>query len=116
MIKPLMPYLMLLLAVIFGTASNSFANSADGFTKLFPAILSSVTIVLCMLCLSVAMRSLPVGITYASFAGVCIVGTTLVGVAKFSQVPNFQTIFGLILIVFGVFVVNFFSGPSLPDE
>ena len=32
---------MLLLAVIFGTAANSFANSADGFTKLFPSILSS---------------------------------------------------------------------------
>ena len=44
MIKALMPYLMLLLAVIFGTAANSFANSADGFTKLFPSILSSLAI------------------------------------------------------------------------
>ena len=116
MIKPLMPYLMLVFAVIFGTASNSLANSADGFTKLFPAILSAVTIVLCMFCLSVAMRSLPVGITYASFAGVCIVGTTLVGVVKFSQVPNFQTIVGLLLIVFGVAIVNLFSGPGVSDQ
>ena len=116
MIKILMPYLMLLLAVIFGTASNSFANSADGFTKVFPSILSSLTIILCMVCLSHAMRSLPVGITYASFAGVCIVGTTFVGVVKFSQVPNFQTIVGLILIVFGVFIVNLFSGSDIPNE
>ena len=116
MIKALMPYLMLLLAVIFGTAANSFANSADGFTKLFPSILSSLTIILCMFCLSLAMRSLPVGITYASFAGVCIVGTSLVGVIKFSQAPNFQTIVGLILIVFGVFIVNFFSSSDLPNE
>ena len=116
MIKALMPYLMLLLAVIFGTAANSFANSADGFTKLFPSILSSLTIILCMLCLSLTMRSLPVGITYASFAGVCIVGTTLVGVVKFSQVPNLQTIVGLILIVFGVFIANFFSGSDFPTK
>ena len=84
-----MPYFILLLAVIFGTAANSFANSADGFTKLFPSILSSLTIIFCMVCLSLAMRSLPVGITYASFAGVFIIGTTLVGVVKFSQTPNF---------------------------
>ena len=116
MIKALMPYLMLLLAVIFGTAANSFANSADGFTKLFPSILSSLTIIFCMVCLSLAMRSLPVGITYASFAGVCIIGTTLVGVVKFSQTPNFQTTVGLILIVFGVFIVNFFSGSDFPTK
>ena len=116
MIKALMPYLMLLLAVIFGTAANSFANSADGLTKLFPSILSSLTIILCMFCLSLAMRSLPVGITYAFFAEACIISTTLVGVVKFSQAPNFQTIVGLILIVFGVFIVNFFSSSDLPNE
>ena len=116
MIKALVPYLMLLLAVIFGTASNSFANSADGFTKLFPSIGSSVTIILCMLCLSLAMRSLPVGVTYASFAGVCIVGTSLVGAVKFNQVPSFQTSVGLILIIFGVFIVNLFSGSDWSNE
>ena len=114
-IKTLMPYLMLLLAVIFGTAANSFVNSADGFTKLFPSIFSSLSIILCLLCLSLTMRSQPIGITYAHFAGVCIVGTRLVGVVKFSQVPNFQTIVGLILIVFGVFIVNLFSGSDLPN-
>ena len=116
MIKVLMPYLMLMLAVIFGTASNSFANSADGFTKLVPSILSSVTIILCMMCLSYAMRSLPVGITYASFAGICIVGTALVGVIKFSQVQTIPTIIGLTFIVLGVFIVNLFGGLDLHNE
>ena len=116
MIKALMPYLMLMLAVIFGTASNSFANSADGFTKLVPSILSSVTIILCMMCLSHAMRSLPVGITYASFAGICIVGTALVGVVKFNQVPTIQTIIGLTFIILGAFIVNLFGGSDLPNE
>ena len=106
MIKVLMPYLMLMLAVIFGTASNSFANSADGFTKLVPSILSSVTIILCMMCLSHAMRSLPVGITYASFAGLCIVATSIIGIYKFNQVPDLFTIIGLILIISGVLIVN----------
>ena len=116
MIKVLMPYLMLLLAVIFGTASNSFANSADGFTKVIPSILSSLTIILCMVCLSHAMRSLPVGITYASFAGVCIIGTTLVGAIKFGQILSVQTIVGLSLIVSGVFIVNLFMETDLPNK
>ena len=71
-------------AVIFGTASNSFANAADGFTKLIPSALNAVTILLCMYFLSQAMRFLSVGITYASFAGVCILATAFVGIIKFN--------------------------------
>ena len=75
MLKTLLPYLILILAVGFGTASNTFANSANGFTKKIPSLLSMITIILCMFCLSQVMKSLPVGITYASFAGICIVAT-----------------------------------------
>ena len=106
MIKTLLPYLILILAVGFGTASNTFANSANGFTKLIPSLLSMITIVLCMFCLSQVMKSLPVGITYASFAGICIVGTSVVGVIKFNQILNVPTMIGLCLIIVGVLTVN----------
>ena len=106
MIKTLLPYLILILAVGFGTASNTFANSANGFTKLIPSLLSMITIVLCMFCLSQVMKSVPVGITYASFAGICIVGTSVVGVIKFNQIPNIPTMIGLCLIIVGVLTVN----------
>ena len=76
-------YLILILAVILGTASNGFAKSAQGFTVLVPSILTAITIVGCMYTLSLVMKSLPVGITYASFAGLCIVATSLVGIYKF---------------------------------
>ena len=75
---------MLFFAVIFGIASNSFANAADGFTKLIPSALTAVTSLWCMYFLSRAMRFLPVDITYASFAGVCILGTAFVGIIKFN--------------------------------
>ncbi len=52
------------------------------------------------------MKTIPVGITYASFAGLCIVATTLVAVYKFNQMPDLYTIFGLILIISGVLIVN----------
>ena len=99
-------YIILLIAVILGTASNSFAKSAQGFTLLIPSIITAVTIVGCMYTLSLVMKSIPVGITSASFAGLCIIATAAVGVIKFNQVPNFYTIIGLILIISGVLIVN----------
>ena len=104
--KILIPYFFLIVAVFFGTASNSFAKSAEGFTKFTPSIISGVTIILCMYSLSNVMKTLPVGITYASFAGLCIIATSLVGFIKFNQLPNIYSIFGLLLIIIGVGFVN----------
>ena len=99
-------YISLIIAVVLGTASNGFAKSADGFTLLIPSIITAITIVACMYTLSIVMKSIPVGITYASFAGLCIVATSIVGVIKFQQVPNFYTLIGLLLIISGVLIVN----------
>ena len=100
------PYIFLFLAIIFGTASNSFAKSAEGFTQLIPSIASAITIILCMYALSNVMKEIPIGITYASFAGLCIVATAAVGIVKFNQMPNLYTTIGLTLIIIGVVMVN----------
>ena len=61
-------YLFLILAVFLGTASNTFAKSAEGFSLWIPSIMTAITIVLCMYSLSHVMKAIPVGVTYASFA------------------------------------------------
>ena len=99
-------FLILILAVILGTAANSFAKSANGFTLLVPSLITAITIIGCMFTLSIVMKTIPVGITYASFAGLCIVATSIVGIYKFNQVPDLSTIIGLILIISGVLIVN----------
>ena len=99
-------YIILIIAVVLGTVSNGFAKSAQGFSLLMPSIITAITIVLCMFTLSLVMKVVPVGITYASFAGLCIVATVLVGVFKFNQMPNLYTIIGLGLIIAGVLMVN----------
>ena len=99
-------YIVLIFAVILGTAANGFAKSADGFTSLMPSLLTAITIVGCMFTLSIVMKTIPVGITYASFAGLCIIATTIVGIFKFNQMPNLYTIVGLALIISGVIIVN----------
>ena len=99
-------YIILIVAVVLGTASNGFAKGAQGFTLLMPSIITAVTIVGCMYTLSIVMKTIPVGITYASFAGLCIIATTIVGVYKFKQIPDLYTILGLALIITGVLIVN----------
>ena len=102
-------YLFLAFSVIVGTASNNYAKSAEGFTLMIPSILSAITIILCMYGLSNVMKIIPIGITYASFAGLCIIATTAVGIIKYNQIPNLYTIIGLTLIIAGVVIVNLFG-------
>ena len=99
-------YIILITAVVLGTASNGFAKGSQGFTLLIPSMLTALTIVGCMYALSLVMKNIPVGITYASFAGLCIIATVIVGVLKFNQVPNFYALIGLGFIIIGVLMVN----------
>ena len=106
-------YIILVVAVVLGTAANGFAKSAQGFTLLMPSIITAISIIGCMFALSVVMKSIPVGVTYASFAGLCIVATSLVGIIKFNQIPNTFVIIGLGLIVAGVLMVNLLGKTNL---
>ena len=99
-------YLFLAIAVFLGVTSNSFAKSAEGFTLLFPSIITAISIVLCMYALSLVMKNIPMGITYASFAGLTIIATVIVGVIKYNQVPNLYSMIGLAFIIVGVLMVN----------
>ena len=99
-------YLFLVLAVFLGVTSNSFAKSSEGFTILFSSIITGITIVACMYALSIVMKNIPMGITYASFAGLTIIATVVVGIIRFNQIPNLYSIIGLVFIIIGVLLVN----------
>ena len=107
-----LPYIILIIAVALGTAANGFAKSAQGFTLLVPSLMTAVTIVGCMYTLSLVMKTIPVGVTYASFAGLCIIATIVIGIIKFNQMPDLYTILGMILIISGVLIVNLFGKTS----
>tara|TARA_Y100000746_G_scaffold2191_1_gene2149 strand:- start:196 stop:390 length:195 start_codon:yes stop_codon:yes gene_type:complete len=59
-----------------------------------------------MYALSLVMKNIPMGVTYASFAGLTIIATVIVGIVRFNQVPNLYSLIGLALIVVGVLMVN----------
>ena len=99
-------YLFLGIAVFLGVTSNSFAKTAEGLKLLVPSIITAITIVLCMYALSLVMKNIPMGITYASFAGLTIIATVIVGIIKYNQVPNLYSMIGLAFIIIGVLLVN----------
>ena len=105
-------YIVLIMAVILGTAANGFAKSAQGFTVILPSIITAITIVLCMYTLSIVMKNIPVGVTYASFAGLTIIATVVVGIYRFDQIPDLYTIVGLGFIIIGVLMVNLLGSSS----
>ena len=107
-----LPYIILIIAVALGTAANGFAKSAQGFTLLVPSLMTAVTIVGCMYTLSLVMKTIQVGVTYASFAGLCIIATIVIGIIKFNQMPDLYTILGMILIISGVLIVNLLGKTS----
>ena len=77
-----------------------------GLLFFIPSVITGITIVLCMYALSMVMKNIPMGITYASFAGLTIIATVIVGVIRFNQVPNLYSLIGLVLIIIGVLMVN----------
>ena len=108
----ILPYIILIIAVALGTAANGFAKSAQGFTLLLPSLMTGITIVGCMYTLSLVMKTIPVGVTYASFAGLCIIATIFIGIIKFNQMPDMYTILGMVLIILGVLIVNLLGKTS----
>ena len=99
-------YIFLVLAIAFEVLATSFLKDTNGFTKLYPSLLVIIALCICLFLMSHTMKFIPVGIVYASWAGLGIVAITIVAVIKYNQIPNIPTIIGLVLIVVGVAVVH----------
>ena len=105
-------YIYLFLAIITGIASNGFLKTTEGFTKLNPTIFCVASIILCLFCISKAMTVIPVGFTYATYGSLTTIGVTVLALFKFNQVPNIFAIIGIIFILIGVILVNYFGNVS----
>ena len=99
-------YIFLVLAIAFEVLSTSFLKDTNGFTKLYPSLICVIALCICVYLLAHSMKVIPVGIVYATWAGLGIVGITIIAVIKYKQIPNIPTIIGLSLIIVGVIIVH----------
>ena len=102
-------YLILFLAIVFETVATSFLKQSEQFTKLVPSVLTVLGYAAAFYCLSVVLKSIPVGIAYAIWSGVGIILIALIGFFVFKQHLDLAAIIGLALIIAGVVVINVFS-------
>jgi len=104
-----MNYAYLFAAILCEVVATSALKAAEGFTRLGPSLVVIVGYGLAFYCLSLTLRSIPVGIAYAIWSGVGIVLIALAGWLFYRQPLDGPAILGIALILAGVLVINLFS-------
>nr|WP_048986585.1 multidrug efflux SMR transporter [Burkholderia cenocepacia] len=102
-------YAWLAIAIVAEVVGTSALRAADGFTRFWPSVLVVAGYGVAFYCLSLTLRTMPVGIIYAVWSGAGIVLITLVAMLLYRQVPDVPAVIGLGLIIAGVVVLNLFS-------
>jgi small multidrug resistance pump len=102
-------WIYLSLAIVAEVIGTTFLKSAEGFTRPWPSLVVVVAYAIAFFFLGLALKTLPVGVAYAIWAGVGTALIALAGYAFFDQRLDAPAITGLALIVAGVVVINAFS-------
>ncbi|MCE8035557.1 multidrug efflux SMR transporter [Billgrantia tianxiuensis] len=107
-----MAFVYLALAIVAEVVATSALKATDGFTRPGPSLVVVAGYVIAFYMLSLVLRTIPVGIAYAIWAGLGIVLVALVGVLAYGQRPDPPAVLGIGLIVTGVVVIQLFSRVS----
>ena len=82
---------------------------SNGFTKPIPSVVVAVGYGISFYLLSIALKSLPIGITYAIWSGVGLVLTVIVGMTLWKETLDWARGIGILLILAGIILLNVFS-------
>lgn len=100
---------LLAVAILAEVVGTSFLKSAEGFTRLWPSLMVVASYLVAFYFLGLTLRTLPVGIAYAVWAGVGVALIAVIGWLVLGQRLDAAAIIGIALIVAGVVVLNVFS-------
>jgi small multidrug resistance pump len=103
-------WLYLAVAILAEVIGTSFLKSSEGFTRLAPSVVVVVAYIIAFYFLALTLKTLPVGVAYAVWAGAGVALIALAGYLFFGQSLDLAAITGIGLIVAGVMVINVFSG------
>lgn len=102
-------WLFLLTAIVAEVIATSALKSSQGFTKLGPSAIVVVGYCVAFYCLSLTLRTIPVGVAYAVWSGLGIVLITAFAWIYFGQKLDAAALAGMALILCGVVIMNIFS-------
>jgi len=102
-----MAWFSLFIAGLFEIGWAIGLKYTDGFSKLWPSVWTIVSMIVSLLFLEYALRTLPVGTAYAVWVGIGAVGTAILGMWLFNESRDIARIVCLLLIVAGVIGLKF---------
>jgi len=105
-------YLYLAIAIIAEVIATSSLKASAEFTKLWPSVAVVLGYGTAFYFMTLALRHIPLGITYAIWSGLGIVLVTVVGAVVYNEKPDVPALIGMGLIIAGVIVINLFSKMS----
>lgn len=104
-----MIYVYLFAAIVLEVIATSAMAKSDGYTTLWPSVISLIGYGLAFYLLSLVTRTVPVGIVYAVWSGAGIVLVAFAGWLLFGQKLDLPAVVGLVMIVAGVLIINLLS-------
>ena len=104
-----MKWLYLIIAVIFEVIATSALKESNSFTKLVPSLFVIIGYSISFYFLSLTLKALSIGITYAIWSGLGILLICLVGYFRYGQNLDFPAIIGILFIGIGILIIRFFS-------
>ncbi|MCC6346105.1 MAG: quaternary ammonium compound efflux SMR transporter SugE [Nitrospirales bacterium] len=97
-----MAWLSLFVAGLFETTWAIGLKYSEGFTRLWPSLLTVLAMAASFFFLSQSLRTIPVGTGYAVWTGIGAVGTAILGILLFSEPASFLRLACIGLIVAGI--------------
>lgn len=104
-----MAYIYLSIAIIAEVIATTALKYTNEFTRVIPSIVVVLGYGVAFYCLTVVLKTIPIGITYAIWSGVGIVLIGIVGAVLFKQILDIPALIGMALIIIGVAVINLYS-------
>jgi small multidrug resistance pump len=102
-------YAFLSLAIIAEVLATSSLKASDGFTRPWPTLLCLGCYTMAFYCLSVTLRTIPIGLAYGIWSGIGIILISAIGTLWFGQRLDMAATIGIGFIVVGVLIINLFS-------
>jgi small multidrug resistance pump len=107
-----MPWLYLIVAITGEVIGTTALKASEGFTRAGPAALVVIGYAVAFYFLALVLRHIPLGVTYAIWAGSGVAAVTLIGWVVYGQRLDWPALLGIGLIIAGVLVLNLWSGAT----
>jgi quaternary ammonium compound-resistance protein SugE len=105
-------WIYLIIAGVFEAVWAIGLKYAQGFTKLWPSVITVVAMGISLYFLGLAIKNLPVGTAYAVWTGIGALSTAILGIILFGEPTHFARIFFMLLLLIAIIGLKFTATSS----